>query len=53
LNFLGRFSKMFPISNFTEMCPVGSAMKHPYRRMDIAKVTDAFHDHANVPKNKI
>jgi len=44
---------MFPISKFTEMHPVGSAMKHPYRRVDITKLTGVFHDYANMPKKKI
>ena len=33
---------MFPISNFTEIHPVGSAMIHPHRRVDIMKVTVLF-----------
>jgi hypothetical protein len=52
LDFLGRFSQMFPIPNFTENHPVGSAMIHPYRRMDIKKVTGAFHDYENLPKTQ-
>jgi hypothetical protein len=44
---------MCPIPNFTEIHPVGSAMMHPCRRMDIKRVTDAFHDYENVPKNTI
>jgi hypothetical protein len=52
LDFLGKFSDV-PTPNFTEIHPVGSAMIHPCRRMDIKRVTDAFHDYENVPKNAI
>ena len=40
-----------PISNFTKVRPVGAALIHEDRRTDMTKVTGAFRDFANAPKN--
>jgi len=39
-------------SNFMKICPVGAELFHADRRIDTTKLTVAFRNFANVPKNR-
>ena len=51
LNFLSGFSKKSQISNFIKILPVGAELFRVDRRTDMTKLTVAFRNFANAPKN--
>ena len=51
LNFLVRFSKNTHISNFMKVRPVEAELFHADRQTDVTKITTAFSDSADAPKN--
>ena len=50
-NFLDRFSKNTHISNFMKIRRVGAELFHSDGRTDMTKLTVAFRNFANAPKN--
>jgi hypothetical protein len=52
LKFLDRFSNNVQISNFIKIRPVGAELFHADRRTDMPKLTVAFLNFANAPKNQ-
>ena len=50
LNFLNRSSHKSPVSNFTEILPVGTALICAYRRIEMTELIGTLSDHANVRK---
>ena len=50
LNFLDRFSKNTPISNFVEILSVGTELFHADRRTDMMKEMVSFRNFAKAPK---
>ena len=53
LNFSTNVSKKYPISNFTEILPLGAALIRENKMTDMGKVIGTFCDYANAPKNDI
>jgi hypothetical protein len=51
LNFLNRFSKKVQISSFIKIRPVGAELLHADGQTDMTKLTVAFHNYVNLPKN--
>jgi hypothetical protein len=51
MNFLYRFSKNSQMSNFIKIRPVGDADEQTDKQTDIRKLTVAFGNFANAPKN--
>lgn len=47
------FKKKDPISNFTEIRPLGATLMRENKMTDMEKVIDTFRDYANAPKNDI
>jgi hypothetical protein len=51
LNFLDRFLKNPPISNFMKIHPVGAELFHADGQTDMMKLMVAFCNFVNMPKN--
>jgi hypothetical protein len=45
------FQKKVQISNYITICPMGAEMFHMDGQTDMTKLTVAFHNFANMPKN--
>jgi hypothetical protein len=53
LELRDRFSKNTQISNFMKMRPVGAELFHADGRTDMTKLTAAFRNFADSPKNRV
>ena len=51
LYVVDRFSKNAHLSDFIKICPLGAEVFHEDGRTDMTKVTEAFRNFANTPKN--
>jgi len=53
LEFSRQIFEKYPILNFMQICPVGTAVFHVKGRTDIMKLTVTLHNTANAPTKKI